>query len=237
MPNENHVLEGYSDLEKGAYLCTLASIATADRQASDEELDYIEALCDAANLSDKQKQVILNSATELSGEDLNKCLDVLRTSELKYSLLADLMAFGGADKNYSVEEKESVQRIADYLQINQQQFSLLNEFTNKTAAANISPEEIKKPDFLSSLGLKDKFQSAGINQNSLLKGLLGVAGPLILARLVSGGLRRRGNFNQRSNSGLGGLGGGFGSIISMINGGRGMGSAGGLLSRVLGRGF
>ena len=71
---------------------------------------------------------------------------------------------GGADKNYSVEEKESVQRIADYLQINQQQFSLLNEFTNKTAAANISPEEIKKPDFLSSLGLKDKFQSE-VHQN------------------------------------------------------------------------
>ena len=234
MPNENQVLEDYNDLEKGAYLCTIASIATADRHASDEELDYIEALCDAAKLSDQQKQVILNSATELSGEDLNKCLDVLKTSELKYSLLAELMAFGGADKNYSVDEKESVQRIADYLQINQQQFSLLNEFTNKTAAANVPPEEIKKPDFLSSLGLKDKFQNAGINQNNFLKGLLGIAGPIILARLVSGGLKRRGSFNQHSNSGLSG---GFGSIISMINGGRGMGSAGGLLSRILGRGF
>jgi len=232
MPHENNVLEGYSDLEKGAYLCTIASLATADRHASDDELDYIEALCDAANLSEQQKQGVLNSATDLSGADLDKCLEVLKTSELKYSLITDLMAVGDADKDYSTEEKENVQRIADYLQINQQQFSLLNEFTNKTAAAKVSPTEIKQTDFLSSLGLKDKFKNAGIDQNNLLKGLLSIAGPIILAKMVSGGLGRNGN-NNRRNNGLGGLG----SIISMINGGRGMQGAGGLLSGIFRKGF
>jgi len=234
---KEQILEGHSDLEKGAYLGAIASIATADREASEEELEYIETLCDAANLSPIQKDAVLKSATELSGEELNKCLDVLKTSDLKYSLLADMMAFAESDKSYTSDEKQSVQHIAEYLQINQQQFSLLKEFTNKTTASNITPEEAKKPDFLSSLGLKDKFQNAGINQNNLLKGLLSIAAPIMLGKMVSGGLGRRGGFN-RSGSGLGnsmlpgGMGGGLASVISMINGGRGFGNAGGLLSKI-----
>ena len=47
--NTTTVLEGYSDQEKGAYLGAVASIATADRQASAEELEYISALCDASD--------------------------------------------------------------------------------------------------------------------------------------------------------------------------------------------
>jgi uncharacterized tellurite resistance protein B-like protein len=246
MPDNEQILEGHSDLEKGAYLGAIASIATADRQASEEELQYIEALCDAANISPAQKEAVLKSATELSGEELNRCLDILKTSDLKYSLVTDMMAFANSDDNYSSEEKQSVQHVADYLQINQQQFSLLKDFTNKTAAANVTPEEVKKPDFLSSLGLKDKFQNAGINQSGLLKGLLGIAGPIILAKMVSGGLSRRRGLGGGFNSGRGGLGGnilsggmggGFGSIISMINGGRSFGNSGGILSKILGRGF
>lgn len=52
MSEPTTVLEGYSDEEKGAYLGAIASIATADRQASPEEIEYITALCDAAAISD-----------------------------------------------------------------------------------------------------------------------------------------------------------------------------------------
>ena len=62
------VLEGYSDQEKGAYLGAIASIATADRQASQEELEYISALCDAADISQTQKEAVIQAATELTGE-------------------------------------------------------------------------------------------------------------------------------------------------------------------------
>jgi hypothetical protein len=64
--------------------------------------------------------------------------------------------------------------------------------------------------------------------NSLTKGLLTIAGPMILASLM----------NRRGRSGLGGMNmgrnmGGLGSIISMLNGGRGYGGTGNLLSRIL----
>ena len=51
MSNDNKILEGHSELEKGAYLGALASIASADRSASSEELEYLSDLSDAADLS------------------------------------------------------------------------------------------------------------------------------------------------------------------------------------------
>src|SRR6476620_4600081 len=97
------ILEGYSDLEKGAYLGAIASIATADRQATEEELTYIRELCEAADLSGEQTNLIERAATELSGEELNRCLDVLKGSDLKHSLITDMIAFAKSDGNYTIE--------------------------------------------------------------------------------------------------------------------------------------
>ncbi|MCS3798860.1 TerB family tellurite resistance protein [Niastella sp. OAS944] len=234
-----HVLEGYSDQEKGAYLGAVASIATADRQASEEELQYIAALCDAADISETQKEAVLRAANELTGEELTKCLDILKSSDLKYSLVTDIIAFAKADNNYAAEEQKRVEEISQYLGVNQNQFSLLNEFTDKAAVQNVAPEEKAKPSFLSSLGLNDKLKNAGINSGSLMKGLLAIGGPLVLGSILSGAMRRRGRTGTGMFGNLGGLmgGAGLGSIIGMLSGGRGFRNTGGLLGRIFGNRF
>ncbi|HEU0110238.1 MAG TPA: TerB family tellurite resistance protein [Flavisolibacter sp.] len=232
MHEDKKVLEGYSDREKGAYLGAIASIATADREATPEELDYISGLCDAADISETQKQAVLRSATDLSGKELTECLDVLKNSELRYPLITDLMAFAKTDDTYSEEEEENIHNIAEYLNVNQQQFSLLDEFADKAVTTRAPSEEIAQPGFLSSVGLKEKLDNAGINGSSLLKGLISIAGPMILSGMLSKGLGGR----RAPGTGGGLLGGGLGSLIGMLSGGRGFGSTGGLLGRVLGRG-
>ena len=122
------ILEGYSDLEKGAYLGAIASIATADREATEDELGYIRELCEAANLSGEQAALIERAATELSGEELNRCLDVLKGSDLKHSLITDMIAFAKSDNNYTTEEEAGIKQISDYLGVSEQQFSLLDQF-------------------------------------------------------------------------------------------------------------
>jgi uncharacterized tellurite resistance protein B-like protein len=239
------VLEGYSDQEKGAYLGAMASMATADRQASEEELQYIAALGDAAEISEQQQEAVIRAANEINGEELKKCLDILKGSELKYSLVTDLIAFAKSDNNYGQEEQQRVKEIAEYLGVDQNQFSLLNEFTEKAATKDVPVEEKTKPSFLSSLGLNEKLKSAGINSNSLMKGLLGIAGPLILGSILSGAMRRRGRGNSGMFGNLGGMfgnsglmrGGGLGSLIGMLSGGKGFGNTGGLLGRILGNRF
>lgn len=226
MEVDKKILEGVSEKEKGAYLGAIASIATADRAASEEELRYLAALCEAADLSEPQTQSVIRAATELSGKELTQCLDILKNSELKYSLVADLMAFAKADNEYSEDEEECIQKIAEYLGVNQHQFSLLDQFAEKTTKTEITPEQAAQPGFLSSLGLKDKLQNAGIGGSDLLKGLIGFAGPMILGGLLS---RRLGGRTY------GGLGGGLGSLTGILSGGRGFGSTGALLGRVLGR--
>jgi len=247
MEQAEKLLKDYSDEEKGAYLGAIASIATADHSASEEELDYIMQLADSADISEEQKQAVVRAATELSGDELIRCLDILKTSNLRFSLITDLMNFGKSDQNYSEEEKKNVEKIASYLKINHEQFSLLDQFVNKTSNIEVEPEEITKPGFLSSLGLEEKFKKAGIDWKTVGKGLLGIAGPLILARMLSGG--RRGGRNVLGGGGLGSLvgglsgagmgtmlgrsGGGIGSLISGLSGGRGYANSGGLLSRVI----
>lgn len=251
------ILDGYSDTEKGAYLGAIASIATADRKASEEELAYLQALAESANLSEEQSGLITEAATnEMSDEDLKRCLDVLKTSDLRFSLVSDVIAFAESDQSYSDAEKQNVQKIAQYLGVNQQQLSVLDQFT-KTAvqeaprhAQELETEQSNPQNFLDGLGFGDKLKSAGINSNSLLKGALGIIGPLILAKMFSGGGRRGGGglgglFGGGGGAGMGGAGGGLlGSLLGggggggllggLLNGGRGFGNAGGMLGRILG---
>lgn len=228
--DQERILEGHSDTEKGAYLGAIASLATADRVATEEEMEHISALCDAAELSDKQKEAVRRAATELSGDELTKCLEILKSSDLKYSLIADLIAFAKSDKAYAKEEEENIQKITTFLGVDQEQFSLLNEFAEKA-----TPTEVSSPDEHSMLlpnnfmgGLKEKLQGAGINTNSLFKGLLAVAAPLMLTGLFT---RRR--TTSMGTGGLGGLalGGGLASAIGMLSGGKGLKGLGGLLGR------
>ena len=229
---EKKLLKDYSDLEKGAYLGAISSIATADHSATSEEIEYMLGLADSAGLSDSQKQAVERAATEMTGDELKKCLDILKDSELKFSLVTDLISFAKSDGSYSEKEQGNVEKISQYLGINQQQFNLLDQFVNKTAETQPEPEEITKPGFLSKLGLDQKFKNSGININSLAKGLLGVAGPLILANLV------RNRFNRGANASLNPTqlagGGGLNSIISMLSGGRGFNRTGNLFSRLFG---
>lgn len=249
MEQTDKLLKDYSDQEKGSYLGAIASIATADRSASEEEFEFIRALGVSAELSVEQQEAVERAATELSGEELKRCLDNLQHSELRFSLITDLIAFAESDKNYTPEEKKDIEKIAAYLNINKQQFTLLDQFVKKTAETNAAPEAMQQQGFLESIGLEDKFKNAGINFGSLAKGLLGIAGPMILARLVSRGLGGRGGgLGGMLSGGIGGmlsggrggtggmLGGGLGSLTSLLNGGRGVGSTGGLLSRIL-KGF
>ncbi len=272
MEQTEKLLKDYNDVEKGSYLGAIASIATADRQATEEEIEFIDALADSADLSTEQKEAVLKASTELSGDELKQCLDNLKGSDLRFSLITDLMAFANSDQNVSPEEKENIEKIAQYLNINKQQYSLLDQFVEKAATSEATPEEMQQQGFLGSLGLEEKFKGSGINMGSITKGLLGIAGPMLLAGLVSRGLRGRGGMGGGglgglagglggmlgggglggmlggglgSGGGLGGMlggllggsrGGGLGSLTSMLNGGRGFGSTGGLLSKVL-RGF
>ena len=242
MTTQSTILSGYTDREKGAYLGAIASLATADRSAGEEELEYINALIESAEISDEQAELIRHAATtEGTDSDLEKFLETLKTSELRFSFVSDVIAFAQADNNYTQQEQEKVKQIAAYLGVNADQFSVLDQFTQKAVeevpqqAEKLQSEETNSSNFLDSLGFGDKLKNAGINTGSLFKAALGIVGPILLAKMLTG----RGG---RSKAGAGGLlKGVLGTaittgILSKLMGGR---SSGGLLGGLLGggRGF
>ncbi|SKB80999.1 TerB family tellurite resistance protein [Daejeonella lutea] len=222
---ESKLLNDYTSEEKTAYLHAIASLATADRSASPEELEYLTALVSKTGLSIAEQESILTSAKDPNGESLPENLELLKSSELRFSLLADLIQFAGADQTYSEEEKKNVAEIARFLNVNQDQFAALDQFVDETKDKNLSPQEVEQSNFLSGTGIEEKLKSVGINLGSLTKGLLGTLAPLILGKVLGG---------SRS-SGFPGLGsGGLGSLISSITrGNSGRRGSGGLLGNIL----
>jgi uncharacterized tellurite resistance protein B-like protein len=226
------ILKGYSDREKGAYLGAIASLATADKSASQEELDFISQLSDAADISEEQKQMVLRAATEITPEELKKCLDILRTSDLRFSLVAELISFAKSDGNYDEQERQNIEALGRQLGVSEKQFSLLDSFVMKSNENVEQQPEVQKHGFLDSLGLNDKFKSEGMNMSGISSGLLAVAAPMLLSSLF----RRRISGRPGGLSPLGGMGagGGLGSLLSGLSMGRGFGNTGGLLGRMFG---
>lgn len=225
------LLKDYSIEEKGAYLGALATLASADGHASPEELEFLRLTGEAADLPDNVQEEIVQVAQNPSQISLQRCLDVLKNSQLRFSFLTDIISFAKADGQYSPEEEERIKEMAGYLGVDQKQFSLLDRFVDKADEAQEKGEDPTSQSFLNKSGFGDMFKNAGISPQ-MVQGMLGVAAPLVIAKLMGG--RRKGRMGGgMAGSLLGGLLGG-----GMMGGGRrrsGLGSMASILGGLNGR--
>ena len=246
------LLAKYAEHERAAYLGALAALATADREASQDEVEHLREIAHQAGLSANDEQNILEAAKDTSGAHLKKCLDVLKESDLRYSLITDLISLAKADESYTDEERANIEKVAKYMNVNQNQFSVLDQFVSKAASEERAPEELANPDYLKSTGMEQRFSNAGFDMASVGKSLFGFLGPVLLGSLAGralggkrgggalgglGGALLGGLLQNRGGSGSMGLPGGLGglgSLLSGLNTSRNNRSMGGLLGRLLG---
>src|SRR5205823_7774740 len=120
-PMDTQLLQNYSEAEKTAYLSAIASLATADRQASGAETQFLQALAKQAGLSDGATQQVLAAAQDANNQSIQQNLDVLKNSDLRFSLVTDLISFARADGAYANDEEAMISKMAQYLGINQEQ--------------------------------------------------------------------------------------------------------------------
>jgi uncharacterized tellurite resistance protein B-like protein len=241
MEQDTHILKDYSDQEKTAYIASIASIATADRQASQEEIEFLQALTDSAGLSQAEEQVVLQSARDTSTASLQGHLSILQNSNLRFSLISDIISFAKADGHYTPEEESKIKAIASYLNIDESQYSALNQFVDKAASAQQAGQDVTQQGFLDSSGVGSKLKQSGIS-SGFMKGALAFMAPVIMSRMMGrgrsgmgggllGGLLGGMGGGMMGGGGMtGGMGnrGGLGSIFSTLSGGRSYGSQGGL---------
>jgi uncharacterized tellurite resistance protein B-like protein len=252
METENQLLSSYSAQEKVAYLSVIASIATADRQATQDETEFLQALCETADLSSQQEAEVIQAAQDSSNANLRRNLDQLRNSQLRFSLIADIIGFAQADGQYTPDEEAKIREVSAYLGIDQEQYGALNQVANEVQRAQAEGQDITQPQFLNASGIGSTLQKVGISSN-MLKGMLGMVAPLLIGRMLGGraGVGRAGGVVGGgilgSLLGSGMLGnvmgggatasrgmGGLGSIFSILKGGRGGVTSGGRTSGGLG---
>jgi len=227
---ESQILQNYSEAEKTAYLSAIASLATADREASGTETEFLQALAQQAGLSGGATQQVLAAAQSSSNESIKQHLDVLKGSDLRFSLVTDLISFARADGSYANDEEAMITKMSAYLGINPQQQQTLERVVDQASTVAHNPQDPAKQGFFDGIG--DKLSSVGIPKTALMAGLLGVVAPMVISRVMSGGQSR----------GMGGMGGGM--MGGMMNSGMGglLGGAaqsgmGGLLGGLLGGGM
>lgn len=229
MDNSTQVLQNYSEQEKTAYLSVIASLASADRQASDAEIEFLQQLSQAAGLSSGATQQVVSAAQDANNSTVQQNLDALKGSELRFSLVTDLISFARADGAYSNEEEAMVNKISTYLGINQQQQHTLEQVVDQAEKVPHDANDPAKQGFFG--GITDKLESAGIPKGALMGGLLGVVAPMVLSRVMGGGNRG----GMMGGGGMGGLMGG--STMGGLMGGMGGSGMGGLLGGLLGGGL
>ncbi|NEM98566.1 tellurite resistance TerB family protein [Pontibacter burrus] len=254
------LLKDYSQEEKGAYFGALAIMASADGKTTEEELQFLQLMAEAAELPQNVQQEVAQVAKNPDIINLEKCLDVLKRSQLKYSFVTDIISFAKADGQYTPDEQQRIKEVSEYLGIDQQQYSILDNFVDKADEAKKQGEDPTSQSFLNKSGFGDMFKNAGISP-AMVTGILGILAPMV----ISGMMRRRGGKmggigGMMGGGLLGGLlgggmmgggmyggrnyGGGLGSIISILgglSGRRGYGSMrsgglGSLLGGLLGGG-
>jgi uncharacterized tellurite resistance protein B-like protein len=236
MEQETHLLKNFSENEKAAYLGAIASLAASDGTTTPEETAFLQALAERSDLSEQGQQAVMAASQDASKVSLQKCLDVLKGSDLKFSFVTDIISFAQADGAFSAEEQEQVKKIATYLGISEQQYQALTQFVGAAKQVQVTEQDLQQPEgFLEKLGVGNAMKSSGIPMDSIMKGAIGILGPLVLSRVLGGAMGGRGGMGGMMGGGGGlggilggggGMGGGLGSILGGVLGG--MGSGGGM---------
>jgi len=226
---DTQLLQNYSEEEKTAYLGAIASLATADRQASGAEGQFLQALGQQAGLSDDSIRQVLAAAEDANNQSIQQHLDVLKDSDLRFSLVTDLISFARADGSYANDEEAMIGKMSQYLGINPEQKQTLEKVVDQAATIPHDPQDPSKQGFLNSIG--DKLSNVGIPKGALMAGLLGVVAPMVISKVMGGGSNQ--GYGNQSSSGGGLLSSGMGGLL----GGAAQSGMGGLLGGLLGGGM
>jgi uncharacterized tellurite resistance protein B-like protein len=159
-------LTGYSEKEKVAYLSIVASMAAADGELADEELEQIRQMCFKLSLTAIGVEAVLAAAEFPERIPLERYLENLRGSDLKFALLADVLFMVYADGKVTSQEKDEYERIATSLSVTEQQ--LLTVIRYVDALTSFRRQGKSKEELLSVHGhLVGEMASCGVNVGSV----------------------------------------------------------------------
>src|SRR5215471_18208894 len=121
--------------ERVDYLTIIASMAGADVSLAPEEMAKLRELCRALELPERETQGILDTAHRPTAS-IERHLDSLKSSPLRFALLSDCLSLAYADGEYAKSERKEIASLAKALEVTDEQLVALEECARAVAEAH-----------------------------------------------------------------------------------------------------
>lgn len=122
-----HQLLEYTEQERLALISCIASIATLDKVANEEEIEFILALVEAADLDALKMKTVVDAAKDPQNKALKGTLEPIAQSEDSLHFFAnEVLPFIRSNKELNNQKK--IRHIIEELGITETQYSTLENF-------------------------------------------------------------------------------------------------------------
>lgn len=109
------------------YLMIVASMAGADVVLDQAEMDQLKNLCGELGLPEKETEKIL-TASHRPTASIERHLEGLKGSPLRFTLLSDCISLAYADDVYGKDEQHEVHELARALDVSTEQLAAIEKF-------------------------------------------------------------------------------------------------------------
>jgi tellurite resistance protein len=133
----------YPPARRRDYLMLVAAVAASDNELHPEELRLLEGWMQHFELPARYRREVLAAAHRESG-DMMKVQRRLSKTDLKYSLLLDMMGMAMADGVLMDDERAVLQEVAGALDLDSIDFNIMMDFVHAAHQASMlqSPEPL-----------------------------------------------------------------------------------------------
>ena len=136
-------IASYPPARRRDYLMLVAAVAASDAELHPDELGLLERWMREFQLPSRYKREVLDTARQ-GRNDIAKAERRISKTDLKYSLLLDMMGMAMADGVLMDDERTLLREVADALGIDPIDFSIMIEFVHAAHQASFldSPEPL-----------------------------------------------------------------------------------------------
>lgn len=117
------------------YARVVASVAGVDASVGDEEAASLRGLCGALGLPPGATEGVLLFADAPTPDRVRESVEALRDSDLRTTLIIDLVAIAMADGKYHIAERKQIHAIAALLLVPEKELSAIEDYVAQSLSS------------------------------------------------------------------------------------------------------
>lgn len=137
MSRQAHAALDYPMAERVDYLQILAALIGADTTVSHHELGVLQEFCTTLELDDASRDRVVASTRKVDAAAIRATCERLKASELRFTLVSDLLYLAYSDAHYGQPEREVIEGIARLVGISYHQLDAMESYARAVVAERI----------------------------------------------------------------------------------------------------